>query len=212
LVATLDSYGIGAVSGLEFNPAVSLLILGQPEAGPSADGVIVWETDTWQQANILSNNNPISNDNWIWDIAWSPDGNRIALADGSRVVVWDIYEQQISEIFERDEIYNSDIDWSADDNYLVTSAELPNSFTLWQVSNGEVLYHLVTGCLNFSAEFSPDSRLAAITCEIEGEVILLDVIGRQEIGRLDTYARNANSIAWSYDGHWLAASSPNIDI
>ncbi|MGL4551913.1 MAG: WD40 repeat domain-containing protein, partial [Gemmataceae bacterium] len=152
-----------------------------------------------------------------WAVAWSPDGDRIAGADGQHVHLWDAVTGTAVLTWDHHHLRfaSSAVAFSPDGRLLATmSGSYPgNVVKLWEVRTGlrvrEFTGHLSNmRCL----AFAPDGRTLA-TGAADATVLLWDVTGRQ--GRApradlsDCWARLASADA--ADGHaaaWELAASP----
>jgi serine/threonine protein kinase len=172
--------------------------------------VVVGGGTTWIH-NILSQKSSTlytyrGHSNWVYSVAWSPNGKRIASAsyDGT-VQVWDAltgghvftYQGHTSAV-------NAAV-WSPDDKR-IASASSDGSVQVWMAATGERLltYRGHTGPLEAVA-WSPDGTRIASAGEDATVQVWMATTGRP----LRTYRGHSGpikAVAWSPDGTQLASA------
>ncbi len=122
-----------------------------------ADNVVrEWNVQTGEMVNILAGHQ------WtITALSYSPDGKRLATADGYKnVIMWDVSEfgrgqkrkKRLFDIGSHSKAVN-DIVFSPDGKYLLTSGKNPEIY-LWNAKNGD-LVHVFEDIQTTAVAFSP---------------------------------------------------------
>jgi WD40 repeat protein/serine/threonine protein kinase len=152
--------------------------------------VRIWDITTGDELSSFESSGPGNN----WAVAWSPDGERLAVRGGS-IKIWDRAGWRRLHTFEtgRGRIT---LGWSYDGRYLAAGSKILDTFTgcIAQTHSGH------TGPVQI-AGWSEDGRRIA-TVGLDG-VKMWDITTGQEIFSL----HDAKAMAWSHDRKRIATIS-----
>jgi WD40 repeat protein len=149
--------------------------------------------------------------NWVWDVAFSPDGELLATASADKTVrLWDVQSgEQHGEPLKGHTDSVKGVAFSPDGK-LLASASWDKTVRLWDVASGKAHGEPLTGHKPFWVEgvaFSPDGELLA-TAGWDKTVRLWDVATGKPRGEPLTGHKGAVlSVAFGPDGKLLASSS-----
>ena len=144
----------------------------------------------------------------IYEIAYSPDGTRLAVA--SSIGIW-LYDAQTGEelnLFAEQQDSVRSVSFSPDGQTLASgSSGWDGTIRLWDVSTGDTIRTL-TGHTGFvySVSFSPDGQtLASGSSGWDGTIRLWDVSTGDTIRTLTGHTDDVSSVSFSPDGQTLAS-------
>jgi WD40 repeat protein/serine/threonine protein kinase len=186
-----------------FSPSGTLIAAGTCANAKPGIG-IVWDADTGRRLVTLR-----GHDLEILDVAFSPDGSRIATAslDGT-ARLWDASTGEEQLTLAGHGGWVGGVDFSSDGKLLAT-AGIDGTARLWDVATGrqQLVLSGHTGIIG-DVDFSPDGEHLA-TGSGDGTVRIWDV-GLRGSREQTTIAVSGGEthIAYSPDGAWLATSSP----
>jgi WD40 repeat protein len=147
---------------------------------------------------------------WIFDVSFSPDGRRLASADGGRnVKLWDIATaKEIAKLTgHRSEVLKVSF---SPDGQLLASAGWDTSIKLWNVATAKEITTLTRyGGGVYNLAFSPDSRRLASAYE-QGNVELWNIHNAnnaKKIATLNGHRDGVRGLSFSPDGRLLASGS-----
>ena len=172
----------------------------------------IWDTATWKVVSQLAFDEDLINER-ILDIAWSPDGTKLAVStDVHGVMVLDLNSSKI--ISHQTEFAGSvqEISWSPDGSRLVSTGEMAYSLRRWKVSDDESvrLYdQRVSNPLHVA--WSPDGERLA-SGHMLGAVCLWTVATNKCNGFIQAHRSAVFSLAWSPDSQKLATGGGVIRI
>jgi WD40 repeat protein/serine/threonine protein kinase len=161
-----------------------------------AGQVKVWDAQTGQE--LLSLKGHIR----VGDLAFSPDGKRLASADDKMVKVWDAQTGQDLLTFKGHTGRVDSVAFSPDGRRLASSSD--KEFKVWDAQTGQELLSL-KGNSN-SVVYSLDGKRLAGGQE-NGWVKVWDAQTGQELLSLKGHSREVTSVAFSADGKRLASAS-----
>jgi WD40 repeat protein/DNA-binding SARP family transcriptional activator len=151
---------------------------------------------------------------WAEDIAWSPDGSRIATTNGNSILnytedmttkIWDAATGLLLKELPTDVI--SDVvrlAWSPDSSRLAASSSLlPGKTSLWDTASWNLLQTQTKGNSFFALAYSPDGQTIA-TSDLSGLFVWDAVTGTDVFTR--TTGHTPRALAFSPDGKRLAAT------
>jgi WD40 repeat protein len=150
----------------------------------------------------------------VLSVCWSPDGKRLASADGDRdggeVKVWDAATgRQLLSLKGHTGLVQS-VCWSPDGKRLA-SASYDQTVKVWDAASGQEVRTLGGGHTGgvLSVCWSPDGRRLATASGGPdwGEVKLWDAQTGQEARTLQGHTSDVTSVCWSPDGRRLATAS-----
>jgi WD40 repeat protein len=145
--------------------------------------------------------------NWVWGVAYSPDGRTVASASADKSVkIWDAATGKILQTLSGHTQTVWGVVYSPDGKTLA-SASWDKTIRLWDPATGRELRTLVghTGAV-YNIAFSPDGSLLAST-SADGTVRLWETATGKLLATLDAKAGVVWSVAFSPDGRLLASAS-----
>ncbi|MCY4587348.1 MAG: hypothetical protein OXB98_15020 [Bryobacterales bacterium] len=179
--------------------------------------VKLWDTREWKLVHALTNESNLrfGSGSPIDRIAFSPDGNRIAVAQPSTLRVWDVESgQQVVEWYPAPENtafvpHNgsiTDMVFSPDGRYLA-SAGLDRTAKVWDVETGTQLLDLDIFLNSVEAvEWSPNGSQFAVAGD-DGRVIVWDRATDREVARFEGHRQGAVlSLDFAPDGTHVVTS------
>lgn len=170
------------------------------------ESVILWDVDSMQPIG-----EPLQGlTGWTGEIAFSPDGEKLACGFGN-VIIWDLSgEQPIVEPLKGNTDNVMTIAFSPDGKTLATAGEgLDQDIILWDVESkqpiGEPLEGHTSGISTIA--FSPDGKTLA-SGSWDRTIRLWDVVSGQTLGQpLSAHIARITGIAYSPDGKILVSVS-----
>jgi DNA-binding beta-propeller fold protein YncE len=167
-------------------------------ASASGDQTVkVWDAQTGQE--LLTCKGDTS---YIWGVAYSPDGRRLASASGDRTVkVWDAQTgQELLSI--KGHISQVDSVAFSSDGKRLASADFDGNVEVWDAQTGQELLGLKAHTTRARVAFSPDGKRLA-SASYDNTVKVWDAQTGQE---LRTYRGASGVVAFSPDGIHLASA------
>lgn len=160
--------------------------------------VKLWEISTQNEIATLRH------DEYVWALAFSPNGQLLAAGDGEgKVKIWDVQRQQSMVQLEGDTDGVYAVTFSSDGRTLATAGR-QGEVKLWAVSDWASLGTLQNRGTTFALDFSPNSKILASTGP--AAVTLWDVESGEEIVSLTGHASWVFGTAFSPDGTTLVSS------
>lgn len=154
----------------------------------------------------------------VSDIAWSPDGSKLATGHRRIARIWDVNSAELLHTWGPQLIgeNNCSVTWSPTGTQLLVGCE--RFLTILDPSNGEVLreFESVTGG-TFGGYYmrcvawSPDSTLLAVGRE-NGSISILDATNGYRLYHLTGHINPVVSLAWAPDGKRLSSGSEDQTI
>ncbi|KAK3899283.1 hypothetical protein C8A05DRAFT_18255 [Staphylotrichum tortipilum] len=145
--------------------------------------------------------------NYVNDLAWTPDGRRIASGSNTAVVrFWHVPTKAALRKFEGATDKISSVAISPDGRTIAAGSD---DFTVmvWHLETGDVFHVLEahSGWVN-SVFFSPDGRMLA-SGSMDQTVALWDAATGKALGRVDNQSSGVNSATFSPDGKLMVTGS-----
>lgn len=140
------------------------------------------------------------------DVAWSPDGARIAIAGMDNVTLWDAATTRRIAELDHDYDYHSEhaIAWSPDGRTLATSGGKSAEIRLWNGATGARVRVVPSGLPHvWSFAWSPDGATLAVG--ERGKIRLFETAGWTELRTLTGAFRGVFDMAFAPDGRTLLA-------
>ena len=166
---SVDVRNDGWTNDIAFSPDGKLLATVSTDTSPDHGEVVVWDSKTGEKLFLLGDN--LDNDlNTCWNLAFSPDGTRLAVGYSDKTTkIWDVLpmKDQTQPMFvlrgHSDLVW--DVAFSPDGNHLAT-ASFDGTTKLWDVSSGPDQGNEITTLPGHAAEvigiaFSPDGKYLA---------------------------------------------------
>jgi tetratricopeptide (TPR) repeat protein len=148
----------------------------------------------------------------MWAVSWSPDGRRLASANGmGSVQLWDTASGRQVGILRGHSGAVLAVRWSPDGRRLATGG-WDETVKLWDPdSEREVAaFRLPEGSVVHALAWAPDSRRLAVGSR--GPILLWDAGTGRPVATLDGHTRDVNGLSWSPDGRRLASCGGDADL
>ena len=147
--------------------------------------------------------------NWVWSVAWSPIGERIASASSdSTAQTWDATNGDHPNVYRlhTDSVYAAA--WSPDGKR-IASAGFDKTVQVWDATFGDHFY-TYTGHSQWvwTVAWSPDGKRIA-SAGGDGTVKIWNATNGQLLNKFQLYGNTIWSVAWSPDGKRIAIASNN---
>ncbi len=154
----------------------------------------------------------IHHDDWVWSVAWSPDGKHIASASRDRTVqVWDAHKCLPSWIDRghKDEVFA--VSWSPD-GQRVASAGADQMVRVLDAATGELLlsYREHRNTV-LALSWSPDGRAIA-SASLDHSVQVWDSFSGRRFVIYRGHSAEVSAVAWSPDGKWIASGGNDSSV
>lgn len=169
-------------------------------ACPHSDGMLrIWDVVTQEQVVALR-----ADRGGLMDVAFSPDGQRIAIAcrGGRSVKVWEIKSKTLLRTLHGHKNWVSSVAYTPDGESIV-SGSYDKTLKLWNADSGELIATMTGHREGITAiSVSPDGKRLA-TSGIDGTVRVWDPATAQETLLLEGHDNRVTDVVFSADGQSL---------
>jgi WD40 repeat protein/serine/threonine protein kinase len=183
---------------------------GKRLASAGRDGTVrLWNPQNGHELRVLrGHKGPVNR------VVFRPDGKTLLSAGDDAVVrLWDVASGRVVRSFKG----HVPSIWglaSSSDGRRIASGSLDGSVRIWEAATGRELFQLRAKGIVTSVAFSPDNRRVVAghgtpTSGQTGQVTLWDAVTGQELLDLPGVVGIPQSVAFSSDGHRLAAGCDN---
>ena len=144
---------------------------------------------------------------WVFDLAFSPDGELIASAsDDGGLFLWQINNAELVRKIESPHGGLTSLAFSPN-NLLLAAGAWNGTVSLWQINNGNLLRTLEAGEYGvLDIAFSPDGALLAASSE-DHSILLWQISDGRQVYNLEDHTAPVSELAFSPDGSLLASAS-----
>lgn len=203
---------------ITWKPNSHLLALAYPNE------IVLWNADTGAFEDSL----PTSAGTIKSDIAWNPDGTRLAVGAGSEVQIWDVQSRvPVLQLDLRDGEYSGTrpvyLAWSPDGTHLAAAEgsyrelyHTHNTLSIMNATTGEITLVIQAG-LTADVAWSPDgTMIATATSQFERRTSTPIKVWDAQTGRLiaqlrsgsiQGHTREAHTVQWHPDGRQLLSAA-----
>ncbi len=163
--------------------------------------VRIWDVNSGRQVRRLT-----TKEGPFWTVAWSPQGNRLAIGDHEGKI-----RTYKAETWDSKELSGPGssikfIAWSPDGSALATGDDT-GTLWAWNAASGKRLFRSSPHSKNIeAAAWSPDGQRLA-TASWDNSVAIVDGRDGHVLKRLQGHTSFVKAVAWSPDGKWIASGS-----
>jgi WD40 repeat protein len=166
----LRTLNVGLLDDVEFSPDGQCLAAIRWSTKDRPGELRVWNTLTDQELFSFKNNGG--------SVAFSPDGRRLATADGNAIAVWDTQTRQLLFILQGHTELVSHLVFSPDGQRLA-STSLDQTLRVWELQKGQAIRVLRGQERGHILAFSPDGNRLVSPGPVGGARVW-DCVGRQD--------------------------------
>lgn len=197
----------GTVRSLAFSPDGSFALSGSCAERDDDNTCISGEMILWDVESGRSASRFEGHTDWVWSVAYSPDGSRVLSGslDGT-MILWDVESGEIVRQFEGHSDSIQSVAFSPDGTQML-SGSTDSTVILWNTASGRIVRRF-EGHRSpvWSVAFSPDGTLALSGSE-EATIWLWDLSTGQVIQPLRSNARVIRSVMFHPDGSLAVSAS-----
>jgi len=163
-------------------------------ASRCSDGIGVWDAQSGERIRVIEQSG---------HVAWSPDGEMLAVMDGEYLRIWDVKSgTRLREMRAAEKCRQPRVSWSPDGNTIVSAGG--DLLCFWEADSGKPRHVIRLKSQGFSFAWSPQGELAAASSR-DGAVLLGDL---ESGSPLVSLAGSSRVFHWSPDGRTLATGTP----
>ena len=206
--------GKGQILSMAFSSDGTMLAAGDP------NGISLWDIASVSAASTTPGglvfgdratnhyiSTPLGHTEWVWSVAFSPDGKLVASGQGSwdaQVTLWDAATLTRTATLDHTSWVRCLV--FSRDGTILAAGFGDRVVALWDVATRERISTIYEGSNVTSMDFSPD-RTTLVLGIWDGSVRLWDVATRENIAILEGHTSKVNSVSFSPDGTTLASGS-----
>jgi serine/threonine protein kinase len=182
----------------------------QPKASSSSSKPVNHATST-AQALLFTYRGQI---NYIWSIAWSPNGQSIASsAHGGNVQVWNPSNGQQILVYHRNKANNwaPKVVWSPDSTQIAVNFLDGILQTVQIATNKPVHTYTVAGTTFVTVDWSRDGKYLA-AAGANNNIYVLDVTSGKVMTTCTGHTARVNAVAWAHGGKRFASCSQDSTV
>jgi eukaryotic-like serine/threonine-protein kinase len=144
----------------------------------------------------------------VWQVAVSPDGQRVASTGRVALKVWDPQTRRATAEFRGHPLTSFSLTWHPDGGRIASAGHDGTVFTVkvFDAGTGEEVYGLPPTPETFAAAFSPDGRYL-LTAGMNRAVQVWEAATGAAVGTLGAHPREVRGLTFSRDGKYLASTS-----
>jgi WD40 repeat protein len=144
----------------------------------------------------------------VHGLAWSPDGELIASADSTRLLIWNSVTWQLVGAYQNDIFGMTGLVWSPDGKSIAASGST-GVIRVWDSATGALLYaYEDPAWIIFALDWSPQGKYLALAVNDEMQedaVKIWDPAHEEFIYTYRGHAGDVQAVAWSPDGTRMAS-------
>ncbi|MYF98113.1 T9SS type A sorting domain-containing protein [Candidatus Poribacteria bacterium] len=148
----------------------------------------------------------------IYDMAYSPDGTKLAVATGIGIWIYDTHTWEEHNLLTDGNTRIRELDYSPNGKHLVSDID-EKSLCIWDADTGKQLHKFYEHNQAYISDvaFSPDGKTFA-SADSRGGVQVWDAETRQQLHAYNIHTNSVFTIDFSPDGNLLASSSTDTTI
>lgn len=163
--------------------------------------IVIWYAQTGLVYRILQE----PSDDFVFSVAWSPNGKQIVSGSDIVVRIWDVATGEILMTLQRHTNIVTSVEWSPDGTR-IASGSFDENAIIWDAFTGTRLHTLGYGTSISTIAWSPDSKQIALAGGGKNIIEVWEADAGSFIEIPDDI-HGTRALAWSPDGKMLAVGS-----